>query len=85
MKDHLHHIIAYKDSKSSKLILFGPFVSDNIANDFLDTLPEPLEGGSKSLKPLSLFQATEAQSAHDQIMRERDPNHPITQALALTG
>lgn len=83
MKTQFQYITVYKDSAKAPVHCFGPFVSESLALTFMEDLPEPLPGGTKSVKLLSLFAGHEVVEAGEQIIRERNPRHPITQALFI--
>lgn len=70
MKASQQHVVYYRDVKGGPLLIFGPFVSERIAAEFCDELPQP-ENGAKSTHPVSMFDHNEADKARDAILRRR--------------
>lgn len=81
MQDSIRHIVVYRDNSKSRVKLYGPFVSLTMANDFMETLPSPMLGGSKSVKFISPYTHDEASLAAETILRERQGLQPDIDAL----
>lgn len=64
------YLVCFSDAKGAKVHLYGPFVSERIAIEFMDDLPEPLNG-RKGVKPLSQFTHDETPLARDEILANR--------------
>jgi hypothetical protein len=64
------YIVCYSDAKGTKVHIYGPFVSDSIAADFCDDLPEPVSG-HKGIKPLSTYTQHEVLLAAGEILQAR--------------
>lgn len=65
------YIVAYKDSEQSRVLYFGPFVSDSVAHFFQAALPGPCKGGWARTLPLQPFTANEAHIVSRSILTER--------------
>lgn len=66
------YLVCFSDGKGTRVRLYGPFVSETIAADFLDELPEPATPtGHKGIKPLSTFTHNEANEATQEILNSR--------------
>lgn len=65
------YIVIYKDSATARNLYFGSFVSQSYAEHFMDTLPDPLEGGTKTFKSLQPYTHNEDTLARDVILRKR--------------
>lgn len=70
MKATQQHVVYYRDVKGGPLQIFGPFVSERLAAEFCDELPEPV-AGVKNIHPVSMYDHTEAELAADEILRKR--------------
>lgn len=68
------YLIVYKDSSRSKSHIFGPFVTQTIADDFSDELPEPLEGGHKLRRYTEPQTYTEAKLVAEKLRLLRQTN-----------
>lgn len=64
------YIVCYSDAKGARVHIYGPFVSERIAMDFSDELPEPLTG-HKGIKPMSTFTHNEGHLASEEILSAR--------------
>lgn len=73
----LTYMLYYKDQKGKPSHFFGPFVSERMANEFADELPDPLDG-VKSVYPVSQYTSHEANLAANEILQSRqDAQHPL--------
>ena len=77
MKTHAQYLVIFRDGPKTRSYYYGPFVSESIANSFMDRLPEPSEGGLKTFKFISPYNYDEADIASDVILNARNPDHPI--------
>lgn len=71
MRQPPRYILERQDSASAKVRRFGPFASEQIANEFNDELPEPLEGGSVKTVLVQPFTLSDAALVSEMILRER--------------
>jgi hypothetical protein len=67
----LTYMLYYKDSRGKPSHFFGPFVSERLANEFADELPDPCENGVKSVYPVSQYTSNEANLAAQEILQHR--------------
>lgn len=67
----MRYIVRYRDTFKDAAMNFGPFVSENIAINFAERLPEPLQGGFKTVHPLQPFTVNDSQRIANQITRDR--------------
>lgn len=65
------YLILYRDSKRAKAHIFGPFVTQTIADKFKEDLPEPLEGGYKLRRYTEPQTYNEAKSVALSLVKER--------------
>lgn len=68
------HLVSYRDSPDAQTLMFGPFVSESVADFFIAALPEPLKGGYVGVVPLQPFLAHEARTVASIIHRNREAN-----------
>lgn len=68
----LTYMVYFKDAKGAKSHFFGPFVSERMADEFSDDLPEPTETGVKSVYAVSQYTANEANLASQEILSHRN-------------
>lgn len=71
MKSQSQYLVIYKDSTEARNKYFGPFSSVDMAEEFVETLPTPLIGGSKTWKHVSPYTHQEAVIARQSILRQR--------------
>lgn len=71
MKHQAQYLVVYKDSTRAPNKYFGPFVSPEVAQDFMEGLPTPLMGGGKTFKHMSPYTYDECGIARDVILRVR--------------
>lgn len=71
------YVILYRDSPKTRSYVFGPFVTQTIADEFKDTLPEPLEGGYKIRKHTEPQTYHEAQLVAFELVKQRRKNQTI--------
>lgn len=64
------YLVCYKDKKNAKVHLYGPFVSETIAYNFCEELPDPVDG-LKGVKPLSTYTHDETSLAAQEILTAR--------------
>lgn len=81
MKEQSQFIVIYKDSATARNQYYGPFVSDRMASDFMDTLPEPLNGGLKTYKSMSPYTYDEADLARDVVLRQRSGKSEVDKVI----
>lgn len=66
------HMVYFKDARGTPSHFFGPFVSERLAYEFADELPEPQETGVKSVYPVSTYTFDEANLAAQEILSHRN-------------
>jgi hypothetical protein len=64
-------LVEYRDSEKSQPLLFGPFVSESVADFFRASLPMPLKGGYCRTRVLQPFTAQEGHTVAQIIRRDR--------------
>ena len=64
-------ILGYKYDKDAKARYFGPFVTENIADNFKSELPAPETGGWARIVTLEGFLSHEVNLVKQLIQRER--------------
>lgn len=65
------YFVGYKDSPKSKLLYFGPFVSESVSDFFLASLPTPRKGGWTAVRHLQPFSVQEGRTVAEMILRDR--------------
>lgn len=65
------YLVFYKDSPRAQGLYFGPFVSIEAANRFLDQLPTPLHGGHKGYRVTQPFTSSDIDIVNDLLSVER--------------
>lgn len=65
-------IVGYRDSPKTRILYFGPYASESIADFFIAALPQPLQGGWVRTVPLQPFMAHEARTVAQLIERHRE-------------
>lgn len=69
------YLITYKDAPNAPDLIFGPFVNLALAEEFSREIPSPEAGGSKKLRTLQRFGASEAHMVRDLILTARTHRH----------
>lgn len=64
------YLVCYKDDNGSKVRLYGPFVSETLAFNFCEELPDPVNG-LKGVKLLSTYTHNETSLAAEEILSAR--------------
>lgn len=70
------YFVGFKDSKASKILYFGPFVSESVADFFVASLPSPLKGGWAAVRHLQPFNVQEGRTISEMILRDRRARAP---------
>ncbi len=65
------YIVIYRDSEQTKSYVFGPFVSQTLADDFKSQLPSPLKGGYKIRKHTEPQTYQDAQRVAFELVKNR--------------
>lgn len=72
MKNHPQYIVIYRDSTRARNRYYGPFISETMAERFVDCLPEPQQGGQKLYRLIRPFTFEECSLATMEIEQVRD-------------
>lgn len=65
-------IVGYRDNPKARPLYFGTFVSETMADKFIEALPTPLEGGWVRPVQLQPFSAHEVRTVAEIIERKRN-------------
>ncbi|OYV41148.1 MAG: hypothetical protein B7Z80_02730 [Rhodospirillales bacterium 20-64-7] len=65
-------MVEYQDNPKAQKLVFGPYATTKLANDFADELPTPQKGGRKRYVTLQPFTHNEAHMVRDLIMAHRE-------------
>jgi hypothetical protein len=70
------YVVIYKDDSQARNQYYGPFTSERTAAEFCDTLPDPVDGGVKTFKPVQPYTADEAELVASRILNKRISHKP---------
>lgn len=86
MSKQIQYIVVFLDGDEPRLNsrYFGPFVSFDVAYDFLCELPTPTTGGHKFVHPTQPYLFSEARTAREVIVssrQSRERHKPNTRSV----